>query len=300
MNDRSLCNLIVESCNPSITLNDGFTLPFFGLGTFKMKGEMCVESVKEALLNGYKLIDTASIYKNEEEVGRAIRESGILRETLFITSKISPYQTGYDGALKAVNDSLQKLGVDYIDLILIHWPGSSGMKSMDPLQLEKRISTWQGLEAAKKSGQVHSIGVSNFAVRHLDHLCSSPLVSIAPAVNQIEIHPYYPQSEVVSYCKGKSIALQAYSSLGQGNLLKDTVVLGIATELKCDPAQVCLRWALQHGYAVIPRSSNPDRIRENAHAADGTLTLSENHIQALDLLCVNNLQKFCWDPESVI
>jgi diketogulonate reductase-like aldo/keto reductase len=276
-------------------------MPVFGVGTFRLKEKTCYESVQSALLNGYLLIDTASIYKNEEEVGAAIRASLVPRETLFVTTKISPYQTGYDGALTAINDSLQRLDVGYIDLVLMHWPGSSGIKSMDPLQLEKRLSTWQALEAAKKSGQVRSIGVSNFAPRHLDHLCSSPLISITPAVNQIEIHPYYPQLEVVSYCRSKNIALQAYSSLGQGNLLNNPEVLRIATDHKCNAAQVCLRWALQHEYAVIPRSSNSDRIRDNALAADGVnLTLSEEDMKSLDCLHVDNLQKFCWDPESVI
>lgn len=284
----------------AVKLNDGFSLPMFGIGTFQLKGEVCFETVQTALSNGYKLIDTASIYKNEEDVGAAIRASGVPRSMIFVTTKISPFQAGYDGALKAINESVKKLGLDYIDLCLMHWPGSSGINSMDPLQLEKRISTWQALEAAKKLGQVRSIGVSNFTPRHLDHLCSSQLVSILPAVNQIEIHPYYPQLELVSYCKSKNIALQAYSSLGQGKLLEDATVQRIATRCKCNAAQVCLKWALQHEYAVIPRSSNADRIRENVLATEEKLTILEEDMAALDALHFDNLQKFCWDPEMVI
>lgn len=287
----------------SIVLNDGFRMPMFGFGTFQLRGENCMESVRTALVHGYRLIDTATIYKNEVEVGKGIKQSGVPRESIFLTTKISPKQTGYENALNAIHESLQKLETDYVDLCLMHWPGASGMKLDDSRQLERRIESWRALETAKSQGLVRSIGVSNFTPRHIDHLCNSPLVTVVPAVNQVELHPHYPQLDLVNVCREKGIAIQAYSSLAQGELLDNDVIKHIASESKCNPAQLCLKWALEHGYGVIPRSSNVERIIDNYKAAcadHGNIDIEITNMLILDNMYITSHKKYCWDPETVI
>jgi diketogulonate reductase-like aldo/keto reductase len=285
-----------------IELNDGRKMPLFGLGTFKLKGQECTDAVTAALDIGYKLIDTATIYRNEQDIGAALRAPGApAREQVFITSKISPKQMG--NPLEAIEESLQKLGVGYLDLCLLHWPGTGGMKPDDPRQPEKRLQSWQALQTAQKNGWCRSIGVSNFQARHIKHLCASPETTVVPAVNQFELHPHFPQLELVALCRQRGIAVQAYSSLGQGGaLLQDPVVVRIAAAHACSEAQVCLRWALQKGYAVIPRSTRRERIETNARATDGAiLSLSQEEMDQLDALHTseNKREKLCWDPETV-
>ena len=210
--------------------------------------------------------------------------------------------------MKAIDCSLHRLGVDYIDVCLIHWPGSAKFKPDDSEQVELRIQTWLALEHAKKKHVVRTIGVSNFLPRHIDSILSDPRTSIVPAINQIELHPLLLQTETITYCSQKSIAIQSYSTLGQGNtaLLQHPTILSIVSAIRermgCDSVSschVCLRWAMQHGYAVIPRSSNPERIEDNARALL-ICDLSDIEMSDIDSISIHDGEKkFCWDPSAI-
>lgn len=245
------------------TLNNDVSMPMLGLGVYKVEdGMVTVETVKAALDAGYRLIDTAAIYQNEESVGRAIRESGVSREDIFVTTKLWNEFHGYDEALQAFQDSLDRLGLDYIDLFLIHWPMP---------RFGKFVETYKALEQLYEEGKVRAIGVSNFEVQHLNQIIQSS--SIVPAVNQVEIHPYLSQKELIAFCKRYDIQIQAWSPLMKGReALEDPVITEIASKYEKSPAQVILRWHLQNGVAVIPKSVTPDRIRENIQVFDFTLT----------------------------
>ena len=233
---------------------------------------------------------------------------GIPREEIHLTTKISPRESGFESTLNAINCSLVRLGVDYIDVCLIHWPGTAKFKPDDIEQVERRIQTWLALEHAKKQRIVRTIGVSNFLPRHIDSIISDPRTSIVPAINQIELHPLLLQKETTAYCSQKSIAVQSYSTLGQGNasLLEHPTISAIVNALRermgCESVtscHVCLRWAMQHGYAVIPRSSNPDRIEDNARALL-LCDLNEIEMAAIDSISVHDGEKkFCWDPSPI-
>ncbi|GGI13667.1 aldo/keto reductase [Gottfriedia solisilvae] len=237
-------------------LYNGVEMPWIGLGVFKVNdGEEVVQSVKAALRNGYKSIDTAAIYGNEEGVGQAIKDSNIPREELFITTKLWNSDQGYESTLNAFETSLQKLGLDYLDLYLIHWPGK-----------DKYKETWKAFEKLYKDGRVRAIGVSNFQIHHLEDLISSS--EIKPMVNQVEYHPHLTQSELLSFCKKEGIQLEAWSPLKQGQLLKDPTLEEIARKYNKSVAQVILRWDLQNGVVTIPKSIKEHRIIENANIFD--------------------------------
>jgi methylglyoxal/glyoxal reductase len=267
------------------TLNNGVKMPWLGFGVFKVQeGEEVVNSVKTALEVGYRAIDTAAIYGNEEGVGKAIAESNVPREELFVTTKVWNGDQGYESALAAFETSLNKLGLDYLDLYLIHWPVPS-----KGLYLE----TWKALEKLYKDGRVRAIGVSNFNVNHLEDLLAN--CEIKPMVNQVEYHPVFNQKELQDFCKKNEIQLEAWSPLMQGNLLNDPVLVEIANKYNKSTAQVILRWDIQTGVVSIPKSIKPNRIAENADIFDFELTQEDlNQISTL-----NQNQRQFGDPEVV-
>ena len=236
----------------TVYLNTDREMPLLGFGVYKLAdGEETENSVASALKSGYRMIDTASVYKNEESVGRAIKHSGISRKDLFITSKIWNTAQRLGDVQGAFHRSLDRLKLDYVDLYLIHWPVPGCY-----------LSTWKELEKIRESGRALSIGVSNFDIRHLEEL--KEISDIVPAVNQIECHPLcYPQ-KLIEYCHDRGIQVQAYAPLARGAYLDNDIMCVLGVKYAKTPAQIGLRWAVQKGISVIPRSSNPDRITENA------------------------------------
>lgn len=254
---------MVKSLKDTTTLHNGVKMPWFGLGVFKVEdGSEVVGSVKAALKNGYQSIDTAAVYGNEEGVGQAIKESGVPREDLFITSKVWNEDQGYESTLQAFETSLNKLGLDYLDLYLIHWPGK-----------DKYKETWKALEKLYKDGRIRAIGVSNFQVHHLEDLIKD--AEVKPMVNQVEYHPNLTQKELRAYCTKEGIQLEAWSPLKQGQLLEEPVIKEVAGKHEKSAAQVILRWDLQNEVVTIPKSTKEHRIIENANVFDFELTSDE-------------------------
>jgi diketogulonate reductase-like aldo/keto reductase len=248
------------SLKDTSTLHNGVKMPWMGLGVFKVKeGEEVIQSVKAALKNGYIHIDTAAIYGNEEGVGQAIKESGVPRENLFITTKLWNTEQGYDTTLKAFETSMEKLGLDYLDLYLIHWPGKNKYKD-----------TWRAFEKLYRDGRVRAIGVSNFLVHHLEDLLGT--AEIKPMVNQVEYHPHLTQKDLHAFCKKEGIQLEAWSPLKQGQLLNDPTLTEIAQKHNKSVAQIILRWDLQNEVVTIPKSIKEHRIIENSNVFDFELT----------------------------
>jgi diketogulonate reductase-like aldo/keto reductase len=275
---------MISNIGETITLHNGVKMPQLGFGVFKVKnGNETVESVKKAVEVGYRAIDTAAIYENEEGVGQAIRECGVPREELFITSKVWNTEQGYETTLKAFEDSLNRLGLEYLDLYLIHWPGK-----------DKYLETWRALEKLYKDGKVKAIGVSNFHVHHLENLLANS--EVKPVVNQIELHPLLTQVEIRDYCAKHEIKVESWSPLGRGNLLEEPTINHIAKKHGKSPAQVLIRWHLQHDLVVIPKSITPSRIKENAQVFDFSLSLNEmNQIDAL-----NKNERFGSNPDELL
>jgi methylglyoxal/glyoxal reductase len=248
------------SLKSTTRLHNGVEMPWFGLGVYKVKeGSEVIESVKAAIKNGYRSIDTAAIYENEEGVGQAIRESGVPREELFITSKVWNSDQGYESTLQAYETSLKKLGLEYLDLYLIHWPGK-----------DKYKETWKALEKLYKEGRVRAIGVSNFHIHHLEELLKD--AEIKPMVNQVEYHPHLQQKELLAFCQKEGIQLEAWSPLKQGQLLQEPTLTEIAEKYGKTTAQVILRWDLQTKVVTIPKSIKEQRIIENANIFDFELS----------------------------
>lgn len=257
-----------------LKLNNGSKMPSFGYGTWQLaEGAETITSVFEALQAGYRLIDTARIYGNERGVGEGIRRSDLPRKEVFVTTKLWPSDFGYDSALQAFDESLDKLGMEYLDLYLIHWPRDDK---------EKRQESWRALGELYKQGLSKSIGVSNYAVHHLQEVLDTS--NVAPAVNQIEFHPYIyeEQKPILEFCKKHGIVVQAYSPLSRGLGLDNITVNDIAQRLNRTPAQVVLRWAIQHGTVPIPKSAHPERIKENFRIFD--FVLSADDMNMLDAL----------------
>jgi methylglyoxal/glyoxal reductase len=276
--------MMINNIKGTVTLNNGVEMPQLGFGVFKVEnGDQTVESVKKALEAGYRAIDTASIYGNEEGVGQAIRESGIPREELFITSKVWNDDQGYDSALAAYDASLKRLGLEYLDLYLIHWPGK-----------DKYIDTWKALEKIYNDGRVKAIGVSNFHIHHLENLMASS--EVTAVINQIELHPRLSQEEIREFCKKHDIKVEAWGPLGQGNLLEEPTINHIAEKHGKTPAQILIRWHLQHGIVVIPKSVTPSRIEQNAQVFDFELSMEE--INKIDALNMN--ERFSKNPDEFI
>ena len=239
---------------PDITLNDGNTIPQLGFGVFQIEPENTVEAVSETLGIGYRHIDTAEMYGNEREVGEAIRASGLDRGEVFVTSKLSNAFHEPDDARRAFDTTLSDLGFDYVDLFLIHWP-------LPTLYDGDFVSTWKTLEGFHSDGRARSIGVSNFQIEHLERLATE--TDTVPAVNQIEVHPYFTNEAVRGYGREHGIATEAWSPIAQGGVLEDPTITEVAHRLGKTPAQVVLRWHVQRGDIVFPKSVTPSRMREN-------------------------------------
>ncbi|GAB3291676.1 aldo/keto reductase [Parasphingorhabdus pacifica] len=238
---------------PNITLNTGAEIPQLGFGVFQMSQEETVDAVRSALEAGYRSIDTASLYGNEEAVGTAIAQSGIPREDLFVTTKLWNDMQGYDNALKGFDESLSKLGLEYVDLYLIHWP-AAGQDSY--------VDTWKAFEKLHADGLSKAIGVSNFQIPHLRRLFEE--TDVVPAINQVEMHPRLQQSDLRAFHREHGILTEAWSPLGQGKgLLEDQTLSSMAEKYGKSAAQIVLRWHLQLGNVVIPKSVTPSRIRDN-------------------------------------
>ncbi|GIQ62197.1 putative oxidoreductase YtbE [Paenibacillus cisolokensis] len=267
-------------------LHNGVRMPWFGIGVFQVEeGDELVQAIKFAVNHGYRSIDTAAIYKNEASVGQAIREAlaetGLAREELFVTSKVWTADLGYEQTLAAFDTSLNKLGLDTLDLYLIHWPVKGKYKE-----------AWRALETLYKQGRVRAIGVSNFQVHHLEDLMQD--AEIKPMVNQVEFHPLLTQEKLRSYCREHGIQLEAWSPLMQGQLLNHPVIMEIAGKYGKTAAQVILRWDLQHGVVTIPKSTKPSRIAENADVFD--FELAPEDVGRIDRL--NEDRRVGPDPDN--
>jgi 2,5-diketo-D-gluconate reductase A len=268
---------------PTVDLNDGNAIPVLGLGVGELSDSETEQSVSAALEAGYRLIDTAAAYGNEAAVGRAIAASGVPREELFVTTKLATPDLGFQSAQDAIRASLSRLGLDYVDLYLIHWPaGEQG----------KYVDSWGGLMKRKETGDTKSIGVANFHAEHLSDIIE--LSFFTPAINQIELHPLLNQSELRAVNAEHGIVTEAYGPLGIGNLLDNATIGSVAQAHGKTPAQVLIRWSLQLGNVVIPRSSSPERIRSNFEVFDFELT--EDDMATLDGL--NDGTRFRPDPET--
>ena len=270
---------------PDITLNNGQNIPQFGFGVFLVKPEETVAAVSTALEVGYRHIDTAEMYGNEKEVGEAISRSDLDRADVFITTKLSNDAHEPDEARRAFDESLKALGVDYVDLFLIHWPLPTRYDG-------DYVSTWKTLEEFYREGRARSIGVSNFQPRHLRRLHTES--DIPPAVNQIEVNPYLTQDEVRGFCAEHQIAIEAWSPLGRGNVLNDPMIESIAHRAGKTPAQVVLRWHIERGDIIFPKSVTPARIKENFGIFD--FELPPEDIEAITLL--NRDERTGPDPDK--
>ncbi len=242
---------------PRLTLNDGRTMPQLGLGVWQVSDEQASEVVRFALESGYRAVDTAAIYRNEAGVGEGIRNAGVARAEVFVTTKVWNSDQGFDETLRAAEDSLKRLKMDYVDLYLIHWPA--------PAQ-DRYLETWRALVRLRDEGMARSIGVSNFKVPHLERLLAN--TEVAPAVNQIELHPYLQQHESRAFHAAHGIATESWSPLAKGQVANDPVIASIAEKYGKSPAQVVIRWHLDNGLIVIPKSVTPSRIVENASVTD--------------------------------
>ncbi len=255
----------------TVTIRGNIKMPWMGFGTYKVKeGSEVENSVKWAIEAGYRSIDTAALYGNEKGVGKAIKESGVSRSDIFLTSKVWNSDQGYDQTIKAFNASLEKLGTDYLDLYLIHWP-----------VVGKYKETWHAMENLHKEGKIRAIGVSNFLVHHLQDLMS--YASVVPAVDQVEFHPYLQQPDLQKFCQENEIRLEAWSPIMKGKVMDIKELIEIGKKYDKTPVQVTLRWEQQKGIVVIPKSVHKERIYENAQIFDFDLTDEEiEKIDALD------------------
>ncbi|MCB0747372.1 MAG: aldo/keto reductase [Ignavibacteriae bacterium] len=246
-----------------VELSNKVKMPYFGLGVFLMKdGQEVIDAVMHALEAGYIHIDTAALYNNEIGVGEAIRNSSVHRKDIYVTSKVWNSDQGYDSTLKAFDKSLEKLGFDYLDLYLVHWPVKGKYKS-----------TWKAIEELYKQGRVKSIGVSNFLQHHLEDLIDS--AEIIPMVNQVEFHPYLVQQDLINFCVKYKIQFEAWSPLMQGKMLSDKLINKLALKYEKTAAQIILRWNLQKGVVTIPKSSKQERIISNSQIFDFKISLDD-------------------------
>ncbi|MCX7521730.1 aldo/keto reductase [Microbacterium sp. STN6] len=250
----------MATLSPRLTLNDGHTIPQLGLGVYKIPDAAASDAVRTAIETGYRHIDTAELYENERGVGEGIAASGIARDELFITTKVWNNRHGYDETQRAFDESLAKLGVGYVDLYLIHWPA--------PRQ-NLYVETWRALEKLRADGRVRSIGVSNFHTHHLERLLGES--EVTPVINQVELHPLLPQAEVCVFNAQHDILTESWSPLARGRVLGSEVLAAVAAKHAKSPAQVVIRWHLELGLVVIPKSVHAQRIRENFDVFDFTL-----------------------------
>lgn len=267
-----------------VILNNGNYIPSIGFGTSLVTGEECVRTIKKAIEVGYRHIDTASAYKNEVEIGQAIKQSNIEREELFITSKVWKDSMGYKNAIKSFEQTLKNLNLEYVDLFLIHWPKVNN----DTLNLE----TWRALETIYKEGRAKAIGVSNFLDKHLKIILENS--NIVPAINQIEFHPGLIRKETIEFCRKHNIVLEAWTPLGKGKMLNNKELIKIAKKYNKSVAQICLKWCLQNEVIPLPKSQNEERMKQN-------LSLFDFEISKEDMETINNMKFFAgsnMDPNS--
>jgi 2,5-diketo-D-gluconate reductase A len=243
--------------SPDVRLDDGRDMPALGFGTFQIPNEEVGAALAEALDTGYRLIDTASLYHNEEGVGEAISGAPVPRDRLFVTTKVWHDRHGFDETLRALDESLGRLGLDYVDLYLIHWPVP---------RLDRYVDTWRAMVRLREEGMVRSIGVSNFNPRHVERIVQA--TDVAPAVNQIELHPSFQQRRLREFHEEVGIVTQSWAPIAKGRLLDDETIVAIAEKHGKTPAQVILRWHLDSGLTTIPKSVSPTRIRENFDVFD--------------------------------
>ncbi|MEE9912623.1 MAG: aldo/keto reductase [Deltaproteobacteria bacterium] len=269
----------------TVTLRNKTAMPWFGFGTFLSDaGKTTQDAVRWALEAGYRHIDTARIYQNEEDVGLAIRESGVPRSDIFITTKVWNDDQGYDSTLKAFDESLKRLKMDYVDLYLVHWP-VPGLRN----------DTWRALIKLQETGRTREIGVSNFMIRHLDELLSQ--TDIIPAVNQIEVSPFIQRCPLVKYCRERAIVVESYSTMSRGKRTNDDRLVAIGKKYGKTAPQIMLRWALQSEMVIIPKSVHKERIIENADIFDF-------EVSAEDMAAINAMDENCsitpasWEPEK--
>ena len=260
----------------SYTLNNGVSIPVLGFGTWKAEnGEVAYQAVLEALKAGYRHIDTAAIYKNEESVGRAIRDSSIPRQEIFVTTKLWNTNHSYDETRQAFEESMEKLGLDYLDLYLIHWPNPKPLRENDEWKT-RNAEVWRAMEDLYKEGKIRAIGVSNFLPHHLDALLET--VRVIPAVNQVRLAPGVYQEEVVDYCKEKEILLEAWGPFGQGELFEKKEVQEIAAKHGKSVAQIALAWSLAEGFLPLPKSVTASRIQSNLDCFGIELSKDEREV----------------------
>ena len=268
--------------NSRIKLNNGIEIPYIGLGTYELRRTAAHEAVNTALESGYRLIDTAESYYNEKEVGEAIKNSRIPRDEIFVTTKLANENHGFDNTLKAFEGSLKRLGLDYVDLYLIHWPSS-----------RLRDETWKAFESLLQDGACRSIGVSNYTVRHLNEILS--ISSTVPAVNQVEFNPYIYQKEILDLCKERNIQLEGYTPLARTKKFNESILKNISDKYGKSRAQILIRWSLQHNIIAIPKSSNESRIKENIDVFD--FEIADNDMEKLNSL--NENLRFSPDPHNL-
>jgi len=274
-------------------------LPVIGVGTFQIKDEsVLLDTLRASLKAGYTLIDTASVYKNEELIGKYLKtvleEVGLRREDIFITSKLSPRDHGHDSARASIMQSLNLLQCEYLDLYLIHWPGKAKLKCEDAKNREFRKSSWEVLEEFHQQKLLKNIGVSNYTIAHLEDM--TKYAKIMPAVNQVEFHPHLYQYELLEYCEAQNIQVQAYSSLGTGELVNNTTVKEVAALYGKSSAQILLKWGIQHNVGVIPKSTKKEHICSNMDIFN--FTISDDDMKILDGMNMN--KHYCWDPSYVL
>ncbi len=280
----------MKAFTDSYQLSNGVQIPCIGFGTWQTPdGEIAVSAVKSALELGYRHIDTAAGYGNEASVGIAIKESGIPREEIFVTSKLHNLEHGYENTLKAFEETMRNLDMDYLDLYLIHWPNP--IKFRDHWQ-ESNAGTWKAFEELYAAGRIRSIGISNFLPHHIEELMKT--ATVAPMVNQIRLCPGDTQDEVVSYCKAHNILVEAYSPLGTGQIFEVAEIQALARKYGKSVAQICIRWSLQMGFLPLPKSVTASRIKENADVFDFELS-------AEDVQIISKLKGCCGyskDPDT--
>ena len=272
---------------PTVRLNQGPEIPSVGLGVFKTPpGPTTERAVRWALEIGYRHIDTATYYQNESDVGAAVRASGLPREEVFVTSKLWHTDHGFDRAMKAARASAERLGLGYLDLYLIHWPRADTPSA--------RLDSWRALERLQADGLVRAIGVSNYTVRHLKELLAS--AQVVPAVDQIEMHPFVFDPALVAFCEEHGIHVEAWAPLTRGHRLDHPTVVAVAEVHRRTPAQVLVRWGLEHGFIELPKSVHRERIEENFHVFD--FSLSPREVDALDGLA-DGSREGLWDPREI-
>ena len=257
--------------SPAVVLRGGVRMPRLGLGVFQVPADEAQRVVEDALSLGYRHVDTAAAYVNEAGVGAALRRSGLAREEVFVTSKLRNGDQGYEEALRAYDDTCHRLGVEVLDLYLVHWPNPAAGRYVD---------SWRALERLHAEGRVRAVGVSNFLLPHLDALAAAS--GLVPAVNQVELHPTFQQRALVTASRERGIVVEAYSPLGQGADLDAPAVLEAARAHGATPAQVVIAWHLHSGHVVIPKSSRPERLRENLAAT--ALRLADPEVAAITAL----------------